>query len=86
MAVRPWQVLTSSLMNTLCSYTGRSICNLKSRPSYQTDLFVADGKFSLCLLVVLGKRLELLNWLALHDFDAELYIAFRVFVARLESY
>ena len=48
-------------------------------------LLIADGELALSLLVGVCKRLKLLDWLGLGDFDAELDVAFGVFVAGLEK-
>lgn len=48
-----------------------------------TYLLIPDSKLSLCLLVVLGKRLESLDGLVLQDRNAELDVGLGVFMAGL---
>lgn len=50
-----------------------------------TYLLIPNGELALCLLVGLGKSLELLDRLGLRDLHAELHICLGVFVARLEK-
>ena len=50
-----------------------------------TYLFITDGRLALCLLVVVGKLLKLLNRIGLNDFGAELDVAFCIFMAGLSN-
>lgn len=50
-----------------------------------TYLLIPNGELALCLLVGLGKRLELLDGLGPRDLHAELHICLGVFMARLEK-
>ena len=73
--------LTSILMKTLCFYNLQSA---KGSPfNSSTNLLITNSKFALCLLVVLCKRMELFNWLALQNRHCEFHIGFRIFMARL---
>lgn len=48
-----------------------------------TNLFITNGEFTLSLFVSIGKGLELLDGLALQDFNAELDVGLGVLVTRL---
>lgn len=52
-------------------------------PCSSTYLFIANGKLPLGLLVVLGKRLQVLYRRVLEHRDAEFDVRFGVFMARL---
>ena len=51
----------------------------------EANLFITDGEFALCLLVLLRKGLQLLDGFGLGDRDAELDVAFCVFMAGLAN-
>lgn len=51
----------------------------------KTYLFITDGELPLRLLVLLRKRLQLLDRLRLRHGDAELDVSFGVFVSGLSS-
>lgn len=69
-------------MNTLCCYKNVSAeaSSAQRRVSY---LLVSNGEFALCLLIRIRERLKLLHSIRLQDLDAELDVAFGVFMAGL---
>jgi hypothetical protein len=76
---------TSTRMKTLCNYKMAFVINPDPsgeihRSSY---LLISNRKFSLRLLVILRKILQLLDRRCLRNRNAELYILFRVLVSWL---
>lgn len=59
-----------------------SLC-LKTSLGIATNLLVANSEFALCLLVLLCKGLQFLDWFGLRNGHAKLDVSFGVLVARL---
>jgi len=69
-------------MKTLC-FCKYISANINDISQTQTYLFVANGEFTLCLLVVIDKVLQLLDCIIGSDSSAELDIGLGILVTRL---